>query len=86
MRFSTSDQQPPRSSKLRPSPLSRSQRYTGKNPWLRYTVRAVAGPSGNIGSFEDLAMPYFARLYNLACWLTRDQAEADVIEGFTEEL
>jgi RNA polymerase sigma-70 factor, ECF subfamily len=22
-------------------------------------------------------MPYFARLYNLACWLTRDQAEAE---------
>lgn len=24
-------------------------------------------------------MPYFARLYNLACWLTRDRAEAEDI-------
>jgi RNA polymerase sigma-70 factor (ECF subfamily) len=37
----------------------------------------VAEPGGNIGSFEDLAMPYFARLYNLACWLTRDRVEAE---------
>jgi RNA polymerase sigma-70 factor (ECF subfamily) len=37
----------------------------------------VARTNGDIGSFEDLAMPYFARLYNLACWLTRDQAEAE---------
>ncbi len=37
----------------------------------------MARTSGDIGSFEDLAMPYFARLYNLACWLTRDQTEAE---------
>jgi RNA polymerase sigma-70 factor (ECF subfamily) len=37
----------------------------------------VARTDGDIGSFEDLAMPYFARLYNLACWLTRDQTEAE---------
>ncbi len=37
----------------------------------------MARTNGDIGSFEDLAMPYFARLYNLACWLTRDQAEAE---------
>lgn len=27
--------------------------------------------------FEELAMPLFARLYNFACWLTRDPAAAE---------
>lgn len=29
------------------------------------------------GAFEELAMPLFARLYNLAHWLTQDRAEAE---------
>jgi RNA polymerase sigma-70 factor (ECF subfamily) len=33
------------------------------------------------GSFEELAMPLFPRLYNLAHWLTQDRAEAeDVVQ------
>ncbi|HEY2861784.1 MAG TPA: sigma-70 family RNA polymerase sigma factor [Terracidiphilus sp.] len=28
-------------------------------------------------SFEELAMPHFGRLYNLACWLARDPAAAE---------
>ncbi len=28
-------------------------------------------------SFEQLAMPLFARLYNFACWLTQDRHEAE---------
>jgi RNA polymerase sigma-70 factor, ECF subfamily len=28
-------------------------------------------------SFEQLAMPLFERLYNFACWLTRDRSEAE---------
>jgi RNA polymerase sigma-70 factor (ECF subfamily) len=33
--------------------------------------------SGDFGSFEELAMPHFARLYNFACWLTADRAAAE---------
>jgi RNA polymerase sigma-70 factor, ECF subfamily len=29
------------------------------------------------GSFEQLALPLFDRLYNLACWLTHDRQEAE---------
>jgi RNA polymerase sigma-70 factor (ECF subfamily) len=29
------------------------------------------------GSFEQLAMPHFERLYNFACWLTQDRQEAE---------
>jgi RNA polymerase sigma-70 factor (ECF subfamily) len=43
----------------------------------RYTVQAVAKISGASGSFEELAMPYFAQLYNFACWLTGDRAAAE---------
>lgn len=32
---------------------------------------------GESGSFEELAMPHFAKLYNFACWLTRDTAAAE---------
>ena len=28
-------------------------------------------------SFEELAMPLFEQLYNFACWLTQDRAEAE---------
>jgi RNA polymerase sigma-70 factor, ECF subfamily len=29
------------------------------------------------GTFEELAMPHFDRLYNFACWLTQDRQEAE---------
>jgi RNA polymerase sigma-70 factor (ECF subfamily) len=29
------------------------------------------------GTFEELAMPHFDRLYNFACWLTQDKQEAE---------
>ncbi len=32
---------------------------------------------GSVGSFEELAMPLFAKLYNFAHWLTQDQTEAE---------
>jgi RNA polymerase sigma-70 factor (ECF subfamily) len=31
----------------------------------------------NAGSFEELAMPLFAKLYNFANWLTQDRVEAE---------
>jgi RNA polymerase sigma-70 factor (ECF subfamily) len=60
-------------------------------PGLRYTGRAVSArreDAGNTGSFEELAMPHFARLFNLACWLTRDRSEAEelVQETFMKAL
>jgi len=32
---------------------------------------------GDTGSFEELAMPLFARLYAFACWLTQDRDAAE---------
>jgi RNA polymerase sigma-70 factor (ECF subfamily) len=48
----------------------------------------VADHSGDTGSFEELAMPHFARLYNFACWLTQDRAAAEdlVQEAFMKAL
>jgi RNA polymerase sigma-70 factor, ECF subfamily len=43
----------------------------------RYTVGAVADRSGEFGSFEELAMPLFAKLYNFAHWLTQERAAAE---------
>lgn len=39
-------------------------------------------------SFEQLAMPLFGQLYNFACWLTKDRAEAEdlVQETYTKAL
>jgi RNA polymerase sigma-70 factor (ECF subfamily) len=37
----------------------------------------VADAYNSAGSFEELAMPLFARLYNFAQWLTQDRAEAE---------
>ena len=34
-------------------------------------------PSGDTGTFEELAMPHFARLFNFACWLTQDRTAAE---------
>ena len=43
----------------------------------RYTVGAVADRAGDFGSFEELAMPLFAKLYNFAHWLTQDRTAAE---------
>ena len=65
----------------RPLELNRSDalrvQRAGDGSPLRYTVQAVADNAGDFGSFEDLAMPHFARLYNLACWLTHDTVAAE---------
>jgi RNA polymerase sigma-70 factor (ECF subfamily) len=55
---------------------------------LRYTVRAVVNQTGDTGSFEELAMPLFARLYQFACWLTQNRTEAEdlVQEAFMKGL
>jgi RNA polymerase sigma-70 factor, ECF subfamily len=37
----------------------------------------VVNQTGDTGSFEDLAMPLFAKLYQFACWLTQDRTEAE---------
>jgi RNA polymerase sigma-70 factor, ECF subfamily len=37
----------------------------------------VGAPSGDNGTFEELAMPHFARLFNFACWLAQDRALAE---------
>ena len=50
----------------------------GRNETRRsYTVEAVADRAGDSGSFEELAMPHFAKLYNFAHWLTQDRAAAE---------
>lgn len=61
-----------------------SKRLSGSGPELvprlgytGQTVHAGLERSDNIGSFEELAMPLFARLFNFACWLTQDRGEAE---------
>ena len=48
----------------------------------------MANQTGDSGSFEELAMPLFARLYSFACWLTHDRAAAEdlVQETFMKAL
>jgi RNA polymerase sigma-70 factor (ECF subfamily) len=48
----------------------------------------VADRSADTGSFEQLAMPHFAKLYNFACWLTQDRVAAEdlVQETYTKAL
>jgi RNA polymerase sigma-70 factor (ECF subfamily) len=43
---------------------------------------------GDFGSFEELAMPHFARLFNFACWLAQDRSAAEdlVQETFMKAL
>ena len=55
---------------------------------LRYTGDAVRNQTGDTGSFDELAMPLFARLFTFACWLTQDRAAAEdlVQETFMKAL
>jgi RNA polymerase sigma-70 factor (ECF subfamily) len=42
-----------------------------------FTLVCVSQETLPSGSFEELAMPHFERLYNFACWLTQDRHEAE---------
>ena len=44
---------------------------------LVYTVGVVTNSPGDTGSFAELALPHFASLYNLACWLAQDRSAAE---------
>src|SRR5215470_17450674 len=52
-----------------------------------FTLKSVAEDRSSTG-FEQLAVPLFDRLYNLAHWLTRNREEAEdlVQETFTKAL
>jgi RNA polymerase sigma-70 factor, ECF subfamily len=60
-----------------PSMLVEIAAWRKDEPHQRYTVGAVADRAGDFGSFEELAMPIFAKLYNFAHWLTQDRATAE---------
>jgi hypothetical protein len=50
----------------------------GNNPIVRwFTLVCVSEERSLSGSFEELAMPLFERLYNFAHWLTQDRQEAE---------
>jgi RNA polymerase sigma-70 factor (ECF subfamily) len=53
-----------------------------------FTLVCVPEESLLSGTFEQLAMPHFDRLYNFACWLTQDRHEAEdlVQETYTKAL
>jgi RNA polymerase sigma-70 factor (ECF subfamily) len=42
-----------------------------------FTLVGVSQATLPLGSFEELAIPHFERLYNFACWLTQDRHEAE---------
>ena len=44
---------------------------------FRFTLVGVGGHPDKAHEFEQLAMPLFAPLYNLAHWLTQDRSEAE---------
>jgi RNA polymerase sigma-70 factor (ECF subfamily) len=48
-----------------------------KVTWLAVYHIDVSGVDPQSGSFEELAMPLFDRLYNFAHWLTRNRDEAE---------
>jgi RNA polymerase sigma-70 factor (ECF subfamily) len=48
-----------------------------KMPVRWFTLVCVSKDIVPSGSFEQLAMPHFERLYNFACWLTQDRHEAE---------
>ena len=53
-----------------------------------FTLVFVSQERSPSGSFEELAMPLFERLYNFAHWLTQDRQEAEdlVQETYTKAL
>jgi len=48
-----------------------------RQPPLGVHCSTVGDRSGDTGSFEELAMPLFARLYNFAHWLSQERASAE---------
>jgi RNA polymerase sigma-70 factor, ECF subfamily len=51
--------------------------YGNKTTVRWFTLVSVPENSLPSGSFEQLAMPHFERLFNFACWLTHDRQEAE---------
>jgi RNA polymerase sigma-70 factor (ECF subfamily) len=53
-----------------------------------FTLVCVSEERSVMGSFEELAMPLFERLYNFAHWLTQDREDAEdlVQETYTKAL
>lgn len=58
-------------------PVSERARTSNRMNEQGYTVGAVAQRAGEFGSFDQLAMPHFAGLYNFACWLSQDRTTAE---------
>jgi RNA polymerase sigma factor (sigma-70 family) len=61
---------------------------TVRNPSQLEANRTMLSDNTRSADFEQLALPLFASLYNHACWLTHDQAEAEdlVQETFSKAL
>jgi RNA polymerase sigma-70 factor (ECF subfamily) len=59
-----------------------------RNPSQLEANRTMLPENIRSADFEQLALPLFASLYNHACWLTHDQAEAEdlVQEAFSKAL
>jgi RNA polymerase sigma-70 factor, ECF subfamily len=51
--------------------------YGNKTPLRWFTLVCVSEERFISGSFEELAMPLFDRLYNFAHWLTQNREEAE---------
>jgi RNA polymerase sigma-70 factor (ECF subfamily) len=56
--------------------LENPARPSGQPRW-RYTLKPVSDLARDFGTFEELAMPLFAKLYNFAYWLMQDRAAAE---------
>jgi RNA polymerase sigma-70 factor, ECF subfamily len=59
------------------SQKNKFHRHRNKTAARWFTLVYVSAERLPAQSFEQLAMPLFERLYNLACWLTQDRYEAE---------
>lgn len=69
-------------------PKKNVERNGNKTVVRWFTLVFVSQERLPLGSFEELAMPLFERLYNFAHWLTHDRQEAEdlVQETYTKAL